>query len=40
MLFYKLFSRFEVMGATKKLNLNITASRQNIKNLIGNFASM
>jgi len=47
MLFCKLFSSFKIMGAIKDvniffesfetLNLNILASSQNIKNLVGNF---
>jgi len=41
MLFYKLFSSFKIMGAIKKtLDLNISACRQNIKNLIGNFGAI
>jgi len=46
MLFYKLFSSFEIIGAIKDsykfktLNLNTSASRQNIKNLVGNFEAI
>jgi len=45
-LFYKLFSSFKIMGATyyrniyKILNLNISASWQNIKKLDGNFGAI
>jgi len=45
MLFYKLFSQFKIMGAIKGINmkiwyLNISATRQNIKNLIGDFIAI
>jgi len=44
-LFYKLLSSFKIMVAIKDvnielLNLNISASRQNIKKLIGNFGDI
>jgi len=35
MLFYKFFSSFKIMGAIK--GVNISASKQNIKNLPGSF---
>jgi len=41
MLFYKLFSSFEIMGTYfKTLSLNISASRQNIKNLSSDFGAI
>jgi len=45
LLFYKLFSSFIIMGAIyrskhKFLTLNISASRQNIKNLAANFRAI
>jgi len=44
-LFHKFFISFQIMGATKRckyktLNLNISASWQNIKNLISNFGDI
>jgi len=41
MLFFTLFSCFKKVGAIKdvNLNLNISASRQNIKNLICDFGA-
>jgi len=38
MLFYKFFSSFKIMGAIK--GVNISASKQNIKNLLDNFGAL